>query len=67
VDAIVTLCAEEVCPVFPGPVRRLHWPVDDPARVGGSEAERLGAFRRARDEIGRRLEEWLGGNPISTE
>ena len=63
VDVVVTLCAEEVCPVFPGSVRRLHWPVDDPAREGGSEAERLGAFRRVRDEIGRRLEEWIGGGP----
>ncbi|MGH7543841.1 MAG: arsenate reductase ArsC [Gemmatimonadota bacterium] len=63
VDVVVTLCAEEVCPVFPGPVRRLHWPVDDPVRAGGSEAERLDAFRRARDEIGRRLEEWLGEGP----
>lgn len=63
VHVVVTLCAEEVCPVFPGPVRRLHWPVDDPTRAGGSEPERLAAFRRARDEIGRRLEEWLGGGP----
>jgi len=63
VDLVVTLCAEEVCPVFPGPVRRLHWPIDDPARAGGSEAERLEAFRRARDEIKRRLEEWLEDGP----
>ena len=65
VDVVVTLCAEEVCPVFPGPVRRLHWPVDDPARAGGSEAERLEAFRRTRDEIARRLEEWLRAYPAS--
>ena len=63
VDVVVTLCAEEVCPVFQGSVRRLHWPIDDPARTGGSDAERLEAFRRARDEIGRRLEEWLGDGP----
>lgn len=63
VDVVVTLCAEEVCPVFPGQVRRFHWPIEDPVRAGGSEAERLDAFRRARDEIGRRLEEWPGGGP----
>lgn len=62
VDIVVTLCTEEVCPIFPGPVRRLHWPIEDPARAGGSEAERMDAFRRARDEVGRRLEEWLGGH-----
>jgi arsenate reductase len=30
-DLVVTLCAEEVCPVLPGRVRRLHWPIPDPA------------------------------------
>jgi arsenate reductase len=31
VDLVVTLCAEEVCPVLPGKVRRLHWLIADPA------------------------------------
>jgi arsenate reductase len=51
VDTIVTLCAEEVCPVVPGQVRRLHWPLPDPARAAGTEAERLAAFRAARDRL----------------
>ena len=51
VDTIVTLCAEEVCPVVPGRVRRLHWPLPDPALVEGSEGERLAAFRAARDRL----------------
>ena len=55
VDVVVTLCAEEVCPVFPGRVRRLHWPMPDPAGAPGSEAERLERFRAVRDEIARRL------------
>jgi arsenate reductase len=55
VDTVVTLCAEEVCPVFPGAVRRLHWPLPDPAAVAGSEAERLAAFRAVREEIASRL------------
>jgi arsenate reductase len=50
-DTIVTLCAEEVCPVVPGNVRRLHWPLADPARVNGSERERLDAFRATRDRL----------------
>src|SRR2546427_8857551 len=44
VDVIVTLCAEEVCPIVPGDVRRLHWALPDPARATGPEAERLAAF-----------------------
>lgn len=55
VGVVVTLCAEEVCPVFPGEVERLHWPIDDPAAATGSDSERRAAFRRARDEIRERL------------
>src|SRR5437870_4130533 len=32
-NTIVTLCAEEVCPVVPGRVARLHWPLPDPAKA----------------------------------
>lgn len=56
VDTVVTLCAEEVCPVFPGSVRRVHWPVADPAALTGDEAARLAAFRAVRDEIASRLQ-----------
>ena len=56
VDLVVTLCAEEVCPAFPGTARRLHWPLPDPAGGAGSDAERLDGFRAVRDEIARRLE-----------
>lgn len=55
VDTVVTLCADEVCPVFPPHVRRLHWPLPDPAGAGGSETERLERFRAVRDEIAARL------------
>jgi len=51
VDVVVTLCAEEVCPVLPGLIRRLHWPLPDPAAAPGDEAARLGAFRAARDRL----------------
>jgi arsenate reductase len=55
-DTVVTLCgeADEVCPAVAGDVRRLHWPLPDPSQT--QEAERLRAFREARDEIRRRIE-----------
>jgi len=56
IATVVTLCADEVCPVFPGDVARLHWPFDDPAAVAGSDEIVLGAFRRVRDAIGARIE-----------
>ena len=55
VDAVVTLCAEEVCPVFLGKARRFHWGLPDPAHAGSGEEERLQAFRDVRDELRRRL------------
>jgi arsenate reductase len=55
VEAVITLCAEEVCPTFLGRAVRLHWGLPDPAAAGGSEEERLEAFRRTRDELSRRL------------
>jgi protein-tyrosine-phosphatase len=56
VDTAVTLCAEEECPLFFGSAERLHWPLPDPGAVRGTEAERLAAFRRVRDELRRRIE-----------
>jgi len=53
---VITLCAEEVCPVFLGKAVRLHWGMQDPAMAGGSEEEKMAAFRGIRDELRRRLE-----------
>ncbi len=52
-DYVITVCdnANENCPVFPGDTERIHWSVPDPAAIGGSETERLAAFRRVRDSL----------------
>lgn len=55
VDAVITLCAEEVCPVFLGKARRIHWGLPDPADAASTEDEQLQAFRNVRDELRRRL------------
>ena len=55
VDAVITLCAEEACPVWLDDAVRLHWPLPDPAIVRGTEKKQLDAFRAARDELSRRL------------
>lgn len=58
IDLVVTLCAEEVCPVLPGRVRRLHWPIADPASTDPSltPEDFRARFRTARDQIKARLE-----------
>ncbi len=59
VDTVITLCAEEVCPLFLGKARRLHWAIPDPASEQPlSREELLTRFRAARDEIQRRLVAW---------
>lgn len=58
VDMVITLCAEEVCPVFLGRAERLHWPIPDPAGSDPSlEPDQVRErFRAGRDEIRQRLE-----------
>lgn len=56
VDLVITLCAEEVCPVVSGPLQRMHWPLSDPAAPAESEATQLDSFRKVRDQITGRLE-----------
>lgn len=62
-DYVVTVCdsASERCPAFPARTTRIQWSIDDPAQATGSDEERLQAFRRARDELSRRIREWLAG------
>jgi arsenate reductase len=54
VEAVITLCAEEVCPVYLGKAHRLHWGLPDPAKVE-PEDKKLEAFRQTRDELMKRL------------
>jgi arsenate reductase (thioredoxin) len=58
IDLVITLCAEEVCPVFLSRAPRLHWPLQDPDRKHEdlTDEERLHHFRVARDQIRVRLE-----------
>lgn len=62
IDLVVTLCAEEVCPVLPARVQRLHWPIADPAAgQADATAEELAArFAAARDQVKTRLEVLAG-------
>ena len=59
VDLVITLCAEEVCPLFLGKAERLHWPIPDPASDDPTLTpdDLLQRFRAGRDEIQRRLQQ----------
>lgn len=61
---VITVCdnAKETCPVFTGKVdRRLHLGFDDPAEARGSDAEVSNEFRRIRDEIEVKFQEFYAG------
>jgi arsenate reductase len=59
-DYVLTVCdnAKESCPIFAGGAVRLHRNFEDPAALDGTEEERLGLFRRIRDEIRDYLQEF---------
>ncbi|NTV65282.1 MAG: ArsR family transcriptional regulator, partial [Oscillochloris sp.] len=60
-DVVVTVCdiAREECALWPHVGDHLHWSIPDPAAVSG-DAERLTAFRAARDELQQRVEGLIG-------
>jgi len=53
IDYLVTVCghADENCPVLPTGIRKEHWPLNDPAKATGLEADILAVFRESRDDI----------------
>jgi arsenate reductase len=55
VEVVITLCAEEECPVFLGKARRIHWGLPDPGGAGLDDEQKLQSFRDVRDELKRRL------------
>lgn len=60
-DYVITVCdsAKEACPIFPGAAQTLHYSFTDPAAAPGSMEEQMAVFRRVRDEIGERLQEFI--------
>jgi arsenate reductase len=56
-DYVITVCdrARQSCPVFPGQYNSLHWGLDDPAEVEGTDVEKLAAFQRTYMELVQRI------------
>jgi arsenate reductase len=60
-DYVITVCdrARQACPVFPGEHNSLHWGLDDPAEVDGTDDEKRAAFERTAMELTQRLRPFI--------
>jgi len=58
---LITVCekAEKSCPIFPGVSIRQYWPIDDPVDVQGDYKTKLNAYRQTREEVKRRIQEFI--------
>jgi arsenate reductase len=59
---LITVChdADRRCPSgWPGVASRVHWPIEDPAAFRGDEEATRAKFREVREELSRRLDQWL--------
>lgn len=60
-DYVITVCdrARQSCPVFPGQHNSLHWGLEDPAEVEGTDDEKRAAFERTAMELTQRLRPFI--------
>ena len=61
IDIVITVCdnARQVCPVFPGNVKQIHWSIDDPFHGWGAEPSDLIPYRETRETLKDRLESFI--------
>ena len=61
IDYVITVCdrARETCPYFPGSENTMHWGLDDPSGVEGTDEEKLAAFQRTALEVSTRLRPFI--------
>jgi len=60
-DYVITVCddAYEKCPDFPAKTCRLHWGIKDPSGATTPPELPVEAFRRVRDDLSTRIDQWL--------
>lgn len=67
-DVVITVCDNargETCPVWPGTPMTLHWEIEDPAAVHGTDEEKRVAFRNVFDIIMDRVRAFMS-LPLAT-
>jgi arsenate reductase len=59
---VITVCDaanNQKCPIFPGVPKRIHWNIEDPSSFKGDYDEKLKKTRTVRDEIKKRVQEFI--------
>ena len=61
IDTVITVCdnAKQDCPIFPGKVEKIHWSIEDPFKGWSFDSKDLGNFRKAREELKERIDDFL--------
>ena len=58
-DYVITLCAEEVCPVLQSSAKKLHWVNPDPADTSLNEVELNSAFNKTRQDLYKLIKKFI--------
>lgn len=61
-DYVITVCDQtkaEMCPVFPGAGKRLHWNFEDPSGFSGTDEEKCVKTREVRNQIESKIQNWI--------
>ena len=58
-DYVITLCAEEVCPIVPEATKIFHWPNEDPDNDSFDHAQSKNIFTKTRENIFKLLKKFL--------
>ena len=58
-DYVITLCAEEVCPVVPEATKVFHWPNEDPDNDKFNDIQSKNAFIKTRENIFNLLKKFI--------
>ncbi len=61
-DYVITLCAEEICPLLPSKAKLLHWANEDPANPKLNKIQSELIFRKTRENIFNLLKKFMLDN-----